>query len=74
MSEVSTLFFFDTFRMWASSSDSDNGAPKSSGSACRIALGTVWSISASREGAPITASISFISAGEGPMWRRLAKS
>jgi hypothetical protein len=48
--------------------------PKSSGSACRSEAGTVSSISASSEAVPITANISAISAGDGPMWRRLAKS
>jgi hypothetical protein len=36
--------------------------------------GHVSSISASRLSAPITASIAAISFGEGPIWRRLAKS
>jgi hypothetical protein len=36
--------------------------------------GTVSSISASRLAAPTAANISSISAGDGPMWRRLAKS
>ena len=40
----------------------------------RMSSGTVSSISASRLGAPTTRSISSISSGEGPMWRRLAKS
>jgi len=34
----------------------------------------VSSISASSDGTPTAFSIASISAGEGPMWRRLAKS
>ena len=42
--------------------------------AWRMPLGTVSSIRVCRSGAPTTASISAISAGDGPMCRRLAKS
>jgi hypothetical protein len=71
---VKTLFFSATCRMCQMSSRSDLGLPKSSGSACRSEAGTVSSISASSEETPITSNISAISAGEGPMWRRFAKS
>ena len=40
----------------------------------RLASGTVWSISASRLSTPTAFSISAISAGDGPIWRRFAKS
>jgi hypothetical protein len=60
-------------RICASSSASDIGA-QSSARSCRIEAGTVSSISASRLSTPTTSSISAISAGEGPIWRRLAKS
>ena len=39
-----------------------------------MAAGTVCSINASRLSAPTAFSISAISAGEGPIWRRFAKS
>ncbi len=60
-------------RILASSSCSLSGA-QSSGADWRIERGTVSSTSASSEGAPTALSISSISAGDGPIWRRLAKS
>jgi len=71
---VKTLFFFATCLRNHSSSRSDLGLPKSSGFSWRRIFGTVWSMSSSRSFTPSTLNISCISAGEGPMWRRLAKS
>jgi hypothetical protein len=67
------LFFEATTRSRCSAPCSDSAGPKASGAA-RMSAGTVSSISASSEDAPTTASIAAISDGEGPMWRRLAKS
>jgi len=65
-----TLFSDATSRRCASASSSVIGAPVASGSAERIAPGTVSAISVAMSGAPTTASISSISAAFGPIWRR----
>src|SRR5262249_3190358 len=45
-------------------------AGRESGAACRIASGTVCDMSSSISDAPTVESISLMSAGDGPMWRR----
>jgi hypothetical protein len=68
------VFFAATCRSRCSTPCSESAGPQSSGAAWRISAGTIRSISASRLPSPTTSSIAAISAGEGPMWRRLAKS
>ena len=68
-----TRFWPATSRISDSISRSDR-AGQSSVASWRIDTGTVCSISWSRLPTPTAFSISSISEGEGPMWRRLAKS
>ena len=71
---VKTSFFLAIWRISQISSRSERGFSKDSGSACRIEAGTVWSISSSSVVTPRAVNIASISFGEGPMWRRFAKS
>lgn len=47
------------------------GRSRDSGSAERIDFGTVWSINASSDSAPIASSIASLSRAEGPIWRAM---
>src|SRR5574343_1961291 len=58
----------------ASASCSRRGAGSGRSAGRRMAAGTVWSISWSRLAAPMVASMSAISAAQGPMWRPMNSS